>query len=61
MPAATVPSPCIRNCCLDENDICMGCFRSLDEIIAWGTADDEARQNILNRAACRKPAAARTD
>ncbi|MBT2912746.1 DUF1289 domain-containing protein, partial [Vibrio anguillarum] len=24
-------SPCIRQCCLDEMDICLGCFRSLNE------------------------------
>ena len=25
-------SPCISVCVLDENDICVGCFRSADEI-----------------------------
>lgn len=49
-----VSSPCIRNCCLDDDDVCLGCFRTLDEIIAWGTADDTRRQRILVAAAQRK-------
>jgi predicted Fe-S protein YdhL (DUF1289 family) len=30
-----VISLCVRNCCLDQQDICMGCFRHLDEIVGW--------------------------
>jgi len=29
-------SPCIRNCCLDDDLTCLGCFRSLEEIKEWG-------------------------
>ncbi|WP_019616817.1 DUF1289 domain-containing protein [Psychromonas ossibalaenae] len=39
-------SPCIRNCCLDQSDICMGCFRSLQEIKEWGQASDIRKQEI---------------
>ncbi|MFZ0467836.1 MAG: DUF1289 domain-containing protein [Thiogranum sp.] len=53
------PSPCIRNCCLREDDVCLGCFRSLDEIIAWGTADDEHRREILDQALQRQQQATR--
>jgi predicted Fe-S protein YdhL (DUF1289 family) len=28
-------SPCIRHCCLNEKDICLGCRRTLDEILNW--------------------------
>ena len=38
-----VPSPCVRNCCLDENDVCMGCGRHIDEILVYGT-DKEKRE-----------------
>jgi predicted Fe-S protein YdhL (DUF1289 family) len=31
----TIDNPCIRHCCLDEHDICVGCFRSYEEILAW--------------------------
>ena len=42
-----VESPCVRKCTLDENDICVGCFRSIDEICAWGGASNEKRREIL--------------
>jgi predicted Fe-S protein YdhL (DUF1289 family) len=48
-PSDPLASPCIRNCCLDEHNVCMGCGRSLDEIIAWGTASDDAKAAILAR------------
>jgi len=47
-------SPCIRNCCLDQNDICLGCFRSVDEICAWSTCDAAGKHRILDSAANRK-------
>ncbi|MDD2760646.1 MAG: DUF1289 domain-containing protein [Methylomonas sp.] len=43
----SIPSPCIRNCCLNDNNICQGCFRSLDEICGWSQANTETRQRIL--------------
>ncbi|HET7395155.1 MAG TPA: DUF1289 domain-containing protein [Gammaproteobacteria bacterium] len=49
-----MPSPCIRNCCLDEHEICLGCGRSLDEIRDWGSAPDTRRREILDRAAIRR-------
>lgn len=48
--APEVPSPCVRNCCLDDDDICLGCFRSLQEITAWAEATDEQKREILSRA-----------
>jgi len=44
-----VESPCIRRCTLDEQDVCIGCFRSLDEILAWSKASDDRRREILRR------------
>ena len=49
-----VESPCIRNCCLDNNDICMGCFRSLTEITQWTLVDEKTRQAFLKNVAARK-------
>jgi len=48
----TVPSPCVRNCCLDDNDICLGCYRSITEITGWSGADHFKRSEILAR--CRQ-------
>ena len=42
-------SPCVRNCCLDDDDVCMGCGRSLEEIIAWSAASDEDKAATLAR------------
>jgi len=54
-----VPSPCVRNCCLDKKDVCIGCGRTVDEIIRWGDADDKEKLLILKaskkRNAGRKP------
>lgn len=49
-----VASPCVRNCCLDEQDVCLGCGRSLDEIKVWSEASDAARLGILEQAARRR-------
>lgn len=49
-----VQSPCVRNCCLDEADICVGCFRSLEEITRWSIVDNEAKMQILTQAALRR-------
>jgi len=48
-----IESPCIRNCCLNENDVCLGCFRHVDEIIEWGSAEDARRKCILDNASKR--------
>lgn len=44
---STPPSPCICNCCLNEKDICLGCFRSLDEITEWSQALDSRKEAII--------------
>ncbi|EPH6367099.1 DUF1289 domain-containing protein, partial [Vibrio cholerae] len=40
-------SPCVRHCCLDDKDICIGCGRTLDEICRWGSATNSEKQDIL--------------
>jgi uncharacterized protein len=49
-----VASPCIRNCCLNEEDVCLGCFRLLTEIVGWSDADNTERQVILNNTKARR-------
>ncbi|HEY6618445.1 MAG TPA: DUF1289 domain-containing protein [Steroidobacteraceae bacterium] len=51
------PSPCIGNCCLDDDLTCLGCFRSLQEIKEWGVVDDRRRRLILQNAGRRRAAA----
>jgi len=42
-----VESPCVRNCCLNECDICIGCLRTLEEIKEWGQASEERKLEII--------------
>jgi predicted Fe-S protein YdhL (DUF1289 family) len=44
---AGITSPCVRNCCLDKWDVCLGCGRTVAEIIRWGDADDTDKLQIL--------------
>ena len=50
----SVPSPCVRNCCLDDQDICLGCYRSITEITGWSAADNHQRSEILLRCSLRR-------
>lgn len=49
-----VPSPCVRNCCLDQDDVCLGCFRTLQEITAWSSSDPDAQRKIIANAEQRR-------
>ncbi|WP_375749895.1 DUF1289 domain-containing protein [Vibrio sp. HN007] len=44
-----VNSPCVRNCCLDDKDICIGCFRTLQEILDWSESTPKEKHEILQR------------
>ena len=52
--SSDIESPCVRNCCLDKHDICIGCGRSVEEIIRWGDAGMVERVDILAKAKERK-------
>jgi len=45
--SSTTTSPCIRNCCLNEDDICLGCFRHIDEITGWHSMNKQQQQAVL--------------
>lgn len=51
---ADIPSPCIRNCCLNRQDICVGCYRSMDEIMQWAQSDNKQKRLILEMANTRR-------
>jgi uncharacterized protein len=51
--SATVQSPCVRVCCLDDNDMCLGCGRLLAEIRDWHQSDDTQRKAVLALARAR--------
>jgi uncharacterized protein len=42
-------SPCINICHMNEaSGLCEGCLRTLDEIAAWSTLDDDAKRAVWN-------------
>lgn len=42
-----MPSPCINVCRMDEGSgLCIGCWRTLDEIIQWSRSDDAAKRQV---------------
>lgn len=48
-PLATpaTASPCIGICRMSEaTGLCDGCLRTIDEIAAWSTLDDEAKRAV---------------
>ena len=55
-PAQVVPvksiskvvSPCIKICTL-QNDFCIGCGRSTQEIAEWSKASNKRKEEILER------------
>ncbi len=47
-------SPCVRDCCLDDDLICLGCFRSMEEIKEWTVVDENRRRDILRNAMQRR-------
>jgi len=54
----TPPSPCISVCKIDANTgYCYGCLRTLQEIGAWSTSEDEDKRAIWARIAQRLEAA----
>ncbi len=43
-----VASPCVKLCKIDaENSLCIGCYRTLDEISVWSRASAPQKLQIL--------------
>lgn len=47
-------SPCVARCGLNDEDYCMGCFRHIDEIVAWRNASEAEQAAIINQLPARK-------
>lgn len=49
-PAAPIPeieSPCIGTCTIGPAGLCIGCFRSADEVAAWLSYTAEQRRALM--------------
>lgn len=49
-----VKSPCVAVCALDENDVCIGCYRTGNEITQWGEMDNQAKAEVMKNVAKRE-------
>lgn len=48
--AGDLPSPCIAVCRMEvSSGLCLGCLRTLEEITAWSTLDDEGKRAAWGR------------
>ncbi|MCZ4337054.1 DUF1289 domain-containing protein [Shewanella colwelliana] len=54
-------SPCVARCGLNDDDICMGCFRFIDEIVGWSQASELEQQQICDKALQRKAVVAKSE
>ena len=44
------PSPCVSVCRMSaETKLCEGCLRDIDELRAWGKADDDYKREVWGR------------
>ncbi|MET0126942.1 MAG: DUF1289 domain-containing protein [Pseudomonas caspiana] len=42
-----VASPCVSICALDDDDVCLGCQRTVKEITDWHAMDNDQRRAVL--------------
>jgi predicted Fe-S protein YdhL (DUF1289 family) len=47
MSDTAVSSPCVDICRLDAGGLCVGCRRTIDEIVEWPRASEGRRREIL--------------
>ena len=44
-----IDSPCVKLCSIHPSErICVGCYRSMEEIGAWSSLSSEVRLDIMN-------------
>ncbi len=54
-----VASPCVAVCAMNPaNDFCDGCQRTIDEIAAWSTMNNQAKRQVWARIGERRARAA---
>ncbi len=44
------PSPCVRLCALNDDEVCVGCGRTLNDIKAWTKMTEPERVACVERA-----------
>jgi len=55
MIPAPVTTPCVKVCIVDgESGLCLGCYRSLEEIARWSRLSEETRRDVMADLAARR-------
>ena len=47
VPPVTIATPCIGICVIEDDDLCRGCARTIDEIAGWGMMTAAARAAVM--------------
>ncbi|WP_390378414.1 DUF1289 domain-containing protein [Alteromonas sp. MTD1] len=42
-------SPCIAQCKLNDEDVCIGCKRTIEEIVNWRSFSIEQKKGVFTR------------
>lgn len=54
-PPRAIATPCVKVCIVDgPSGLCLGCFRSLQEIGGWSGLTDEQRATIMSELPARR-------
>jgi predicted Fe-S protein YdhL (DUF1289 family) len=54
-PPRSIKTPCVQVCAVDaDSGLCLGCFRSLDEIAGWVRLSDAQRDAVLGELPSRR-------
>jgi predicted Fe-S protein YdhL (DUF1289 family) len=48
MKKSPIESPCV-SICRYEDEVCVGCNRTVDEVVEWYNMNDKQKQAVLNR------------
>ncbi|MDX2463080.1 MAG: DUF1289 domain-containing protein [Porticoccus sp.] len=46
-----VPSPCVSICSMNEEELCIGCYRTAKEIREWLLMEDDERMDVISKSA----------
>jgi len=49
-----IDRPCLKKCTLDKNDVCIGCFRTLDDMRCWHSSSQGEKVEMLQLAEVRQ-------
>ena len=49
MASEAVESPCVDVCKLDSDFVCIGCGRTIEEVLKWTEYTDEQKHAVLDR------------